>query len=188
MAITINTNTIASQASLNVSRASSLLAKSLSRLSSGRRIVSPADDAGGLAVGMKLESALRRTEATKYNIQNGISYLQVQDGALKVAGSLLDRMSELKSYYNDISKNELDRENYNYEFKELQAQLNEIKAAKFNGVSLFATMEPDNNPMKIITTEDGITGQVEMNRTGLFENLKSKYGADSVLDTGSNGT
>jgi flagellin-like hook-associated protein FlgL len=137
---------------------------------------------------MKLESALKRTEATKYNIQNGISYLQVQDGALKVAGSILDRMSELKSFYNDVSKNDLDRENYNYEFNELQAQLNEVKAAKFNGVSLFATVEPDNNPMKIITTEDGVTGQVEMNRTGLFENLKSKFGADSVLNTGSNGT
>ena len=162
MAITINTNTIASQASLNVSRASSLLQKSLSRLSSGQRIVTPSDDAGGLAVGMKLESAMRRTEATKFNIQNGISYLQVQDGAMKVTGSILDRMAELKSYYNDISKNELDRENYNYEFNELQKQLNELQAAKFNGVSLFATAEPDNNPMKVITTEDGVTGKVEM--------------------------
>ncbi len=187
MAITINTNTIASQASLNVSRASNLLQKSLSRLSSGQRIVSPSDDAGGLAVGMKLESAMRRTEATKFNIQNGISYLQVQDGAMKVTGSILDRMAELKSYYNDISKNDLDRENYNYEFNELQKQLNELQAAKFNGVSLFATVEPDNNPMKVITTEDGVSGKVEMNRTGLFENLKSKYGADSVLNTGSNG-
>lgn len=136
---------------------------------------------------MKLESAMRRTEATKFNIQNGISYLQVQDGAMKVTGSILDRMAELKSYYNDISKNDLDRENYNYEFNELQKQLNELQAAKFNGVSLFATVEPDNNPMKVITTEDGVTGKVEMNRTGLFENLKSKYGADSVLNTGSNG-
>jgi len=188
MAITINTNSIASQASLNVSRASNLLHKSLTRLSSGQRIVSPADDAGGLAVGMKLQSALRRTKATQQNIQNGVSYLQVQDGALKVFGSILDRMAELKSYYNDISKNDSDRDNYNHEFSELQKQLGELKQSKFNGVSLFATTEPDGKQMQIITTEDGVTGQVGLNRTGLFENMKSKFGADSVLNTGSSGS
>ena len=184
MSIVINSNSVASQASLNMSRANSLLQKSLQRLSSGKRIVTPSDDAGGLAVGMKLESTMRRTAATKYNIQNGTSFLQVQDGALKVVGSILDRMAELKSFYNDVSKNALDRDNYNHEFKELQAQLNELVSSKFNGVSLFASKEPDNNPLKIITTEDGLTGLVELNRVGLFEKLKSKYGADGKMNTG----
>jgi flagellin-like hook-associated protein FlgL len=177
----------ASHSALNMSRASDLLKKSMLRLSSGKRIISPADDAGGLAVGMKLQSQLRRTAATKQNIQNGVSFLQMQDGALKVTGEILDRMAELKSFFNDVSKNALDRETYNHEFKELQAQLVELQSSKFNGVSLFAKTEPDNNPMKIITTEDGLTGKVELNRTGLFENLKSKYGADGVLNSGSHG-
>ena len=119
---------------LNLSRSNDLLRKSMLRLSSGKRIINPADDAGGLAVGLKLQSALRRTAATKHNIQNGVSYLQVQDGALKVVGSVIDRMAELKSYSNDITKNEQDRQNYNYEFKELQAQLVELRMSKFNGV------------------------------------------------------
>ena len=177
----------ASHSALNMSRASDLLKKSMMRLSSGKRIISPADDAGGLAVGMKLQSQLRRTAATKQNIQNGVSFLQMQDGALKVTGEILDRMAELKSFFNDVSKNGLDRETYNHEFKELQAQLVELQSSKFNGVSLFAKTEPDNNPMKIITTEDGLTGKVELNRTGLFENLQSKYGADGVLNSGSHG-
>jgi flagellin-like hook-associated protein FlgL len=177
----------ASHSALNMSRANDLLKKSMLRLSSGKRIISPADDAGGLAVGMKLQSQLRRTAATKQNIQNGVSFLQMQDGALKVSGEILDRMAELKSFFNDVSKNALDRDTYNHEFKELQAQLVELQSSKFNGVSLFAKTEPDSNPMKIITTEDGLTGKVELNRTGLFENLKSKYGADGELNSGSHG-
>ena len=177
----------ASHSALNMSRANDLLKKSMMRLSSGKRIISPADDAGGLAVGMKLQSQLRRTAATKQNIQNGVSFLQMQDGALKVSGEILDRMAELKSFFNDVSKNALDRETYNHEFKELQAQLVELQSSKFNGVSLFAKTEPDNNPMKIVTTEDGLTGKVELNRTGFFENLKSKYGADGELNSGSHG-
>ena len=168
-------------------RANNLLTKSLQRLSSGKRIVSPSDDAGGLAVGMKLQSSLKRAAASRLNTQNGVSFLQMQDGVLKVAGEILDRMSELKSFYNDVSKSDADRETYNHEFNELQRELNMLKGQKFNGVSLFATLEPDNNPLKINTSDDGLGEKIELTRTGLFENLKSKFGADSVLNTGSHG-
>lgn len=177
----------ASYSSLNMKRANSLLSKSLQRLSSGKRIVSPADDAGGLAVGLKLQSSLRRSAATMQNTQNGVSFLQMQDGAMKVGGEILDRMAELKSFFNDISKNATDRETYNHEFHELQKELNSLRAQKFNGVSLFAMSEPDNNPLKIITSDDGLGEKIELSRTGLFENLKSKFGADGVLNSGSHG-
>ena len=168
-------------------RANNLLTKSLQRLSSGKRIVSPSDDAGGLAVGMKIESSLKRAQASRLNTQNGISFLQMQDGVLKVAGEILDRMAELKSFSNDVSKSISDRETYNHEFNELQQELHTLKAQKFNGVSLFATSEPDNNPLKINTSDDGLGQKIELSRTGLFENLKSKFGKDSVLNTGSHG-
>jgi flagellin-like hook-associated protein FlgL len=169
-------------------RANNLLTKSLQRLSSGKRIVSPSDDAGGLAVGMKIESSLKRAAASRLNTQNGVSFLQMQDGVLKVTGEILDRMAELKSFSNDVSKSLADRETYNHEFNELQRELHTLKAQKFNGVSLFATSEPDNNPLKINTSDDGLGQKIELSRTGLFENLKSKYGADSVLNTGSHGS
>ena len=187
MSITINSNQAASYSALNMKRANSLLTKSLQRLSSGNRIVSPSDDAGGLAVGMKLQSALRRSEAARLNTQNGVSFLQMQDGALKVAGEILDRMAELKSFFNDVSKSQSDREVYNHEFKELQKELMMLKNQKFNGVSLFATTQSDNNPLRIITSEDGLGEHIELSRTGLFENFKSKFGADGVLNTGSHG-
>jgi len=187
MSIAINSNQASTQASLNMKRISERLGKSLNRLSSGMRIVSPSDDAGGLAVGMKLQSALRRAKASMQNTQNGVSFLQMQDGVLKVAGDIIDRMAELKTYYNDISKNDTDRETYNHEFHELQKELGSLKRQKFNGVSLFAQTEPDNNAFKIITSDDGMGDHIELNRVGLFENLKSKFGADGELNTGSHG-
>ena len=155
MSITINSNVAASHSALNMKRANNLLTKSLQRLSSGKRIVSPSDDAGGLAVGMKLQSSLRRTAASRMNTQNGVSFLQMQDGVMKVAGEILDRMSELKSFYNDISKNATDRETYNHEFHELQKELNSLKAQKLNGVSLFASTE-GNGTLGISTSDDGL--------------------------------
>ena len=139
MPIVVNSNASATQASFNLSRANDSLRKSLARLSSGNRINSPADDAGGLAVAYKLNSKLNRTEAVIQNSQNALSYLQVQDSGLKTVGNILDRMSELRVMAQDITKNAGDIENYSKEFLELQAQLNQISRETFNGISLFAT-------------------------------------------------
>ena len=186
MSLTINSNSAASYSALSMKRANNLLTKSLQRLSSGQRITSASDDAGGLAVGMKLKSSILRGAASQQNTQNGISFLQMQDGVMKTAGKILDRMSELKSFSNDITKNESDRETYNHEFHELQKELNSLKAQKFNGVSLFASVEMDGS-LGIDTSDDGMGEKIRLRRTGLFENLKSKFGADSELNTGSHG-
>jgi len=187
MSITINSNMAATNSSLNLKRASERLSKSLQRLSSGNRIIDASDDAGGLAVAMKLQSSLRRATASMNNTQNGVSFLQMQDSVLKIAGDIVDRMAELKSYFNDISKNALDRETYNHEFHELQKELNSLRRQKFNGVSLFATNSPDRNNLKIITSDDGLGEKIELSRVGLFENFKSKFGQDGVLNSGSHG-
>ena len=138
MPVVVNTNASATQASFNLSKANDALRSSLKRLSSGKRINSPADDAGGMAVAYKMDSTIKRTEATIQNAQNGLSFLQVQDGALSTVGNILTRMSELRTMAADITKNSGDIENYSKEFIELQAQLNQIKRQQFNGISLFA--------------------------------------------------
>ena len=138
MPIVVNTNASATQASFNLSKANDALRSSLKRLSSGNRINSPADDAGGMAVAYKMDSTIKRTEATIQNAQNGLSFLQVQDGALSTVGNILTRMSELRTMAADITKNSGDIENYCKEFIELQSQLNQIKRQQFNGISLFA--------------------------------------------------
>jgi len=138
MPIVVNTNAAATQASFNLSKANDALRSSLKRLSSGNRINSPADDAGGMAVAYKMDSTIKRTEATIQNAQNGLSFLQVQDGALSTVGNILTRMSELRTMASDVTKNSGDIENYSKEFIELQSQLNQIKRQQFNGISLFA--------------------------------------------------
>jgi len=60
MPLNINTNSAASTASYHLSKNNASLQKSLSRLSSGSRITQPADDAGGLAVSMKLRGTISR--------------------------------------------------------------------------------------------------------------------------------
>lgn len=171
MPIVVNTNSVATIASFNAGKAMKNLQQSVNRLSSGKRITSPGDDAGGLSVHYKLQSVLKRTEATRNNLHNGISFLQVQDGAYQVASRILDRMAELKTFWSDISKSDTDRINYNYEFKELQEQLALIEKEKFNGVNLYSRNPYDDNPTKIITTEDGRTGIVDITRTGFFDNI-----------------
>tara|TARA_B100000212_G_scaffold341007_1_gene323019 strand:+ start:151 stop:1188 length:1038 start_codon:yes stop_codon:yes gene_type:complete len=141
MPIVINSNASATQASFNLSRANDSLRQSLARLSSGKRINSPADDAGGLAVAYKLNSTINRSYAVIQNSQNALSYLQVQDAALATTGNILDRMAELRTMAQDITKNSGDIENYSKEFVELQSQLSQIRHEKFNGISLFAVQD-----------------------------------------------
>jgi len=152
MSVVINTNASATLASNNLAASNAMLQKSLNRLSSGSKIVNPSDDAGGLAVSMKLSATAKRQGAVANNIGNGVSLLQTQDGALKVASKVLDRVSELKTLYGDATKNSSDLANYDSEFTALQAQLTAISSETFNGVALFGS-----NSLSVAVTEDGNT-------------------------------
>jgi flagellin len=167
MSLVINTNNIATVAAGNLHTNQTALQKSLARLSSGSKLVTSSDDAGGLAVSTKLKAAINRNQRTQQNVSNSISFLQTQDGALKVAVGLLDRISELKTMSLDPTKNDLDKATYNAEFKELQKQLMNIAKEEFNGIDLFNKF----SNLTTYTTEDGATGQVNLTRDGLFDQL-----------------
>ena len=153
--ISINVNSAASGAGLNLGKSNDALQKSLARLSSGRRIVTSSDDAGGLAVSMKMSAALKRTEATAINLANIQSFLQTQDGAFSVADKVLSRMSELTTLARDVTKNSGDVENYDKEFQNLQNQLTSLGTEKFNGVSLFIPSSSTGSAFTVPTSEDG---------------------------------
>jgi flagellin len=162
MSVVINTNTAASLASYNLSSTNVNLQRSLNRLSSGSRINSSFDDAGGLAVSMKLSAAIRRTEATQANVNNSISYLQTQDGVLKNAEKVVVRMSELVQLATDVTKSTSDKALYQTEFESLQDQLSSIMGEEFNGISLFTTGGYDgisdqniSNTLTVVTSHDG---------------------------------
>ena len=127
MSVVINTNFSATVAANNLAASNGLLQKSLNRLSSGSKIVNPADDAGGIAVSMKLSAAAKRQGAVNSNIANSVSFLQSQDGVLKTAGKVLERIGELKTLASDPTKNASDLANYNAEFTALRAHYDEAQ-------------------------------------------------------------
>ena len=139
MTLQISTNTAAARASYNLGRNNSMLQRSFDRLSSGKKLTSPIQDPGSLAVSMKLSAAVNRLAGAQNNSQNALSFLEVQDGMLETVGNIIDRMSELKGLASqDPMKSAQDRASYDNEFKDLQVQLYDIAMQKFNGVSLFA--------------------------------------------------
>ena len=135
----INTNTTASAATRNLANSTSLLSKSLARLSSGSKITSPEDDAAGLAQSIKFEAQMNRNSAVRSNLGNAVSFTQTQDGFLQKVQSSLDRMSELSVLSQDITKTNTDRSNYSVEFTQLQNYISDIGTKGFNGVTLFAS-------------------------------------------------
>jgi flagellin len=137
MSVVINTNYAATAAANNLASSTMNLQKSLNRLSSGSKIVTPADDAGGLAVSMKISAEATRLGASSTNMANEVSFFQTQDGALKVVGKILDRMSELSTLYTDKTKSTSDIANYNTEFSSLVTELGSIAGQTFNGIKLF---------------------------------------------------
>lgn len=140
MSVVINTNASANSAANNLSASSMNLQRSLNRLSSGSKIINPSDDAGGLAVSLKLTATAKRQGATLTVLGNQISQLQTQDGALKVAGKILERMSELTALAADTTKTSTDTGNYQSEFSSLRTQLGSIVTnEQFNGINMFGT-------------------------------------------------
>ncbi|MBT5910142.1 MAG: hypothetical protein HOH25_10105 [Opitutae bacterium] len=118
-------------------RAQMDLDASVAKLSSGKRMQNAKHDAGGFQQAAKLGSRHKRDLAAMQNLQNLVSYSQIQDGSLESVGEILNRMNTLAIRALDVTSSDDDRENYNKEFIELAAQLDEIKLEKFNEMDVF---------------------------------------------------
>jgi flagellin len=200
MSLVINTNSAATSAAYNLSNTNVNLQRSLNRLSSGSRINSAYDDAGGLAVSMKLSASIRRTDATLANVNNSIAFLQTQDGVIKTADKVLSRMSELATLAQDVTKTTTDLSLYNTELEQLKGQLNLMVGEKFNGINLFssgasASLDTTTSTMTVVTSHDGIQTvgitQVDLNyisdsvgsSSASGMNISSTTGAQASLTT-----
>ena len=142
MSLTINTNSAAIGAAYNLDQSNAKLQQAMAELSSGSKIVNPSDDAGGLAVSMRMGATVADTNAASTNVANG---------------SILTRMSELSTMASDPTKNSGDIANYNAEFTALQGQMTTLAAGTFNGVSLFGTKAAQT--LSIGTSADGVQKQ-----------------------------
>ena len=189
MPLTISNNSAVASASYYLDKNQKALQMSIKRLASGKRIVSPNEDPGTLSVVMKLNAAVNRLSGAKNNVQNGISFIEVQDGVLETVGRIVGRMAELKGMATqDPLKSSQDIESYNNEFVDLQKQLYDVSRSTFNGVSLFAAYATKadgsvdtskqvefkgdtsaDNTIEIFTSSEGSTGtKVSLYKVGLL--------------------
>ena len=149
MTLSINTNIAATRASQYLASNHQNLQKSLDRLSSGKRITGPADDAGGLAVSMKLEHSINGLKGVANGISNGTSLLQVQDGVFQSMGDIITRIGELKSMYDDVSKSSTDQGLYDSELADLAGQIGAMASTTFNSVDLFGGLAGGATALKV---------------------------------------
>ncbi|NCD35002.1 MAG: hypothetical protein EOL87_16490 [Spartobacteria bacterium] len=115
---------------------------SMGKLSSGLRINTAGDDPSGLAISERLRMQYRNTSAAAGNVENKINYLQTADSWMQKIHDMLGRMAELSIMANDGTKSQVDRNNLQKEFRQMQDEVTRITSGatasgKFNGLYLF---------------------------------------------------
>jgi flagellin len=135
----INTNMAAINSATNLNNSTNMLNNALAQLSSGSKIVSPADNPAGLAESIALTATIGQTQAANSNVSNALSFSQTQDGYLQQVGSALDQMATLAVEAQDPTKSASELSGYQSEFSALSSYINNAASATFNGVTLFAS-------------------------------------------------
>jgi flagellin len=115
---------------------------SMSKLSSGLRITTAADDPAGLAMSERMRSQIRNSSMAAQNIQNSQAYMRTADSWMQKIHDMLHRMNELAVAANDGTKTDTDRANLQVEFEQMQNEIIRITSGslargKFNTGNLF---------------------------------------------------
>ncbi len=137
MGLRVNTNIASLSAQRSLHAVTSRLGGNFSRLSSGLRIATAADDAAGLAISERMRAQIRSLSAASRNAQDGISLVQTAEGALNEVSNILGRMRELGVQAANGTLSSADRSTIDTEVSALIGEVERIAdTASFNGVSL----------------------------------------------------
>ncbi|MFK7739892.1 MAG: flagellin [Planctomycetota bacterium] len=183
MGLRVNTNIASINAQRNVSQVTTRLARNYQRLSTGLRIATAADDAAGLAISERLRSQVRSLAQASRNANDGISLVQVGEGALNEVSNILVRLRELSIQSANGSSSNADRETIKEEFDSLVDEVNRIaQSTEFNGIRLL------DGSASSVTFQVGIntSAGIDQLTVGLTPALSTTLGLASV-DVGSNG-
>ena len=113
------------------------LSKSTEKLSSGYKINRAGDDAAGLSISEKMRSQIRGLNKASSNAQDGISLIQVAEGALNETHSILQRMNELATQAANDTNTSTDRTALQQEVNQLTSEINRIQSTtQFNTMNL----------------------------------------------------
>lgn len=159
--------------------------KETERLSSGYRINRAADDAAGLSISEKMRAQIRGLNQASENIQDGISYVQVADGALAEVHGMLHRMSELSIQSLNDTNTQQDRQAIDNELQEIKKEIDRIfKTTEFNTRKIWD--EEGNNPVPTgrVTKEYAVTDNGYMGSTDITEANKTYLPKQSSSDYG----
>ncbi len=137
MGLRINTNVPSLIAQRNLRTTRSTLDRTLERLSSGSRINHAGDDAAGLAISESLRAQLRGLAQAERNAQDGISLVQVAEGAMAEVSNILIRMRELGVQAASDTVGNQERKYLNVEFSQLMEEIDRIaQSTEYNGTPL----------------------------------------------------
>lgn len=166
MSLVINTNVASLIAQRRLDVSSQNLQASMERLASGYRINRAADDAAGLSISQALVSQVRRMKQANRNTNDGISVLQVTEGALSVINDNLQRVRELTIQAANDTYSTSTRTAITNEIKSLLEDNDRIAdAANFNGINLLDGSVGVTSPpalLQVGPSSDPITNTVDI--------------------------
>jgi flagellin len=155
MGLRVNTNIASINAQRNTAQVTTRLARNYQRLSTGLRISTAADDAAGLAISERLRSQVRSLGQASRNANDGISLVQVGEGALNEVSNILVRLRELAIQSANGSSSTADKNTIKEEFDSLVNEINRIaQSTEFNGIRLL------DGSASTVTFQVGINTQV----------------------------
>ena len=171
----INTNMSALNAQQNINKQNQEMNDAMTRLSSGLRINSAADDAAGSAISSKMETQVRSLNMAIRNSYDAISMTQTAEGALSEMENVLQRVRELSVQAGNSTLSSSDRTSIQKEVDALVSELNSISSkTNFNGVKLL------DGSRNSITFQTGIDATDSLN-----VNLQKSDSVSLGLDGGS---
>lgn len=130
-------NMTAMNANRQLGITTSAQAKSSEKLSSGYRINRAGDDAAGLTISEKMRSQIRGLNKASDNAQDGVSLIQVAEGALSETHSILQRMNELATQAANDTNTTADRNAIQSEINQLTSEIDRIQSTtQFNTMNL----------------------------------------------------
>lgn len=139
MGLRVNTNVASVNAQRNLVNTTDRLNRSLERLSSGLRITRASDDAAGLAISERFRAEIRSLAQAQRNANDGVSMLQIAEGALNETSGILIRLRELAIQSANGTLGSGERQALEDEFSALIDEVNRIAAVtEFNGTQILA--------------------------------------------------
>jgi flagellin len=137
MGIRINTNVASINTQRHLYNSTIQFNKSMEKLSSGLRVNRASDDAAGLAISEGLKSDIRALEQASRNAADGISLVQVAEGALDEVSNILLRLRELTEQSLNGTLTDTERGYLDSEFQDLLGEIDRIaQSTEFNGLQL----------------------------------------------------